>query len=126
MIRLVVFSFGGHRFGLEAGQVAGMGHMAQLPAERWQQVGLQAVLPDAPPLTPAGAAFWLQLRGAGPSHRLLLLLEDRAQLTELEARHVWPLPGVLQQGRRHPCIKALAWHEDCPVLLLDAALLPIV
>lgn len=125
MIHLVVFSFAGHHFGFEARQVVGMGHIAQLPPEGWQQVSLQAVLADAPRLTPAQATFWLQLRAAGSVNRLLLL-KDRAQLTELSAQQVWPLPAVLQQGRRHRCIKALAWHENRPILLLDPALLPIL
>lgn len=123
MIHLVVFVFQGQRFGVEARRVAEMGHVEQLPTTNWKQVDLTALCATRFTLKPAGAAeCYLQFRGMQDA--TLLLLERRARLIECDAAQVWPLPTLLERAKQHPCIKAVAWYEGEPVLLLEPSLLP--
>lgn len=121
MISLVVFVCQGGLLGLEARQVAGMGQLqSSARVVDGERVDLSAVLPGLAAQEPVEKLFFLQLR-----HGPVLLLERRAWLVEMDAGHIWPLPGLLELGKRHSCIKALAWHNEQPVLLLDAKQLPL-
>lgn len=123
MIHLVVFTCGGCSFGIEAARIAGMGRVDQLPVSGWKQVDLAALGSAGLPFTPLEAAeCYLQFRGMHDT--TVLLLERRARLIEFDAAQIWPLPAILEQAKQHRCIKALACHEDGPILLLEPALLP--
>lgn len=120
MILVVAFSCQGHWVGIEARQVAGMGSLAQWPQPGWKRADLRFLFPEAP-LNDSSDGFGLALRVHAGT---VLVLERKAELVELESSQVWSLPAVLEQARRHPCIKALAWYEGRPMLVLEPDLLP--
>lgn len=124
-MNLVVFVWQGHHFGVEASRVAAMGQIGQLPAGTWKQIDLTSLCSaSVPPAPVQHEGSYLQFRDLPDT--TLLLLEHRARLLEIDAMQIWPLPVMLEHARQHPCIKALAWHEDRPILLLEPALLPIL
>lgn len=120
MIHLVVFTWQGRRFGVEAVCVAGMGMAAQLLPGGWRQLDLSVL--GLNPSSAEDPGSYLQFRGGRDAR--VLLLEQGAQLMAFDTAHIHPLPTILEQTKQHPCIKGLAWLECEPVLLLEPALLP--
>lgn len=116
-IVLVAFQYSGYWFAVEARHVVAMGKLQSLAAVEQKTINLSNLLSGELPAVQT-ENFALQMRSQQDD--LLLALDNEAQIIELNADSIWPLPPLLQQGRQHPSIKALAWHNDQLLTLLDA------
>lgn len=114
LIELVLLSGQAHLLAIEAGQVASLRRLQ--PTEDTVYWRLADMLPGA---QDAGAAqFLLELKH--PEQPILLGLAHEPTQVTLTAAAFWPLPSALEQAKQVACIKALAWHADTVVTVLDA------
>lgn len=63
------------------------------------------------------------LRVAGSQGRWLLGIEGDAELVELPAEQIYPLPPLLQASRQFKALQAVAWYQQRLVSVLDARVL---
>jgi len=115
-IVLVAFQYSGYWFAVEARHVVAMGKLQSLAAAEQKTINLSMLL-SGEQLAVHTENFALQMRSQ--QGNLLLALDNEAQIIELSTDYIWPLPPLLQQGRQHPSIKALALHNKQLLTLLD-------
>lgn len=119
-LTLVVFQCASQRFAVEARHVMAMGQLQQLMGEKIPLIELRDVLKleqDDAVEVRAEQEFALQLSVQGEA--VVLALDAEAQLVELTASSIWPLPPLMQYAKRHPSIVALALHNDHIISVLN-------
>lgn len=115
-IVLVAFQYNGYGFAVEARYVVAMGTLQNLAHEQQKYIDLSGLLATSTKLAPT-ASYALRLRRQ--QDELLLALEQEAQIIELNADSIWPLPPLMQHAKQHPSIQALAWHNNQLLTLLN-------
>lgn len=130
---LVIFSHQEQCFGIEASFVRGQGRTDFL-AHKTQCLPLECFLSSRTThlkqeQTCVKAAPWLSL--AADSFRLsvvsnpawVLVIQGDAELVELPAEQIHPLPPLLKARLTFPALQAVAWYQQRLVSLLDARVL---
>ncbi|GLR65181.1 hypothetical protein [Marinospirillum insulare] len=124
---LVLFTHQQDYFALEASLVKGQGSCAfkdsntpLLPFNQFLKPGSQQ---------PGSPSHWLALASHSPDASKvkpwLLGLESEAELIELPAERIHPLPPLLLAGRTFPALQAVAWYQQRLVSLIDARALQV-
>jgi len=116
-IVLVAFQYNGYGFAVEARYAVAMGALQSLAHEQQKHIDLKGLFAITPETT-LTANYALRLRCQ--QDELLLALEQEAQIIELNADSIWPLPPLMQHTKQHPSIQALAWHNNQLITLLNA------
>lgn len=113
-LAIVLWSADGHQFALEASRVQVLRpYTADLDSR-----SLHRLIPGLAAEPPRFCMGW-QL----DQQPYWLAVSDEPRHLHLPADRFWPLPAALQQARQHPAIRALVWHQEHPIILLDATLL---
>lgn len=110
-LALVIWSADGQQFALEACHIRTLQpYTTDMDCQGLHQLipGLQA----EPPV------FCLGWHVAGQT--CWLATHDEPRHVQLPLDALWPLPAALQQARQHAAIRALGWHQNRPVTVLDA------
>lgn len=108
---LAVWSAGDYQFALAASQVQSLQpYTAGLDSQNLLQI-----IPDLP-VEPLLYCLCWEL----DSHPQRLAISSEPEHLQLPLEQLWPLPASLQYARRHPAIRALGWHRERPLILLDA------
>lgn len=115
-ITLVVFQHSGYGFAVEVRYVVAMGTFEDVAHNQQKNIDLSGLFTATPEIAPT-ANYALRLRGQ--QNELLLALEQEAQIIELNADSIWPLPPLMQHAKQHPSIQALAWHHNQLLTLLN-------
>lgn len=112
---VVLWSASGQRFALEAGRVSALRPRSAVPDCN----SLDQLIPG---LKAEPERFCLGWQTAEGQSGWLAIAEEPLHL-QLPLHSLHALPAILQHARQHPSIRALAWHQEQPVLLLDPGLL---
>ena len=118
---LVIFSQQQQLFALEASFVRSQGSVSFIDTRREllsfsQLLNSELFKQEAYP-----CQHWLRL--AGSQGRWLLGIEGDAELVELPAEQIYPLPPLLQASRQFKALQAVAWYQQRLVSVLDARVL---
>jgi len=120
---LVIFSHQNQLFALEAGFVTGQGKTAFSATSGLLLSFSQLLIPETGSrLTPP--AHWLSLAADSSCFKPWLLgIEKEAELIELPAEDIHPLPPLLFARRTFPALQAVAWYQQRLVSLIDVRVL---
>lgn len=116
---VVLFRHQGQGYAIEASSVKKQGQFDRLDTD---VLGNFSELFTAPSASAETAVQWLELQSdSGRAWRLGL--SAAAELIELPAECIYPLPAILVAQRQLPALQALALFQNELIALLDAAAL---
>ncbi|MCK9535336.1 MAG: hypothetical protein M0Q98_11685 [Pseudomonas sp.] len=118
-VPLVLLCHQGRYFAFETVQVRRQTQTA--PTEREQACSFAQLL-DPCAADAGGAAQWLELAGA--EGHIWLALDSAADLIQLAAADIYPLPALLHSRRDLLALRALGFYQGALVSVLDARALP--
>lgn len=107
---LVVWNADGHQFALETGKVNRLiPYDAELAC-----LHLHQLMPELHQETANFCLGW-----SCHDQQYWLTTQDEPLHYQLALEQLWPLPASLQLAKQHPAIRALAWMNQRPLLILD-------
>lgn len=111
-LELVLWYEGTLQFALETCRVD---TLQSITAATASTPGMASLIPGLKAATPAYRLSW-QVDG----HTCWLALPSEPHHIQLPLAQLWPLPAALQHARRTPALRALGWHRQRPLFILDA------
>lgn len=109
-LALVIWQAGGHQFAVEASRILALQPYTSGMGCR----SLHQLLAGLDAEAPAYCLSW-----QADNQTCWLATRDEPLHLQLPLDALWPLPHSLQHARQSPAIRALGWHQDRPVTLLD-------